>query len=360
MAPISAELAQRSGDVVRIALVCPYDLGRFGGVQDQTLRLADWLRGEGHHAWVVGPGEGPEGTVSVGGTVVLNANGSSTPIALTPAVAGRVRDAVTNADVVHIHEPLMPVVSLGATIAVRQPSVGTFHADIPWWVRPIYRVAFGLSGGGFARLNAITAVSPVASAALGPHVERTVVPNGLDTATFAHGPKEPGRVVFLGRDDPRKGLDTFTAAAAVVSSRIAEVDFVVAGTDERKAIGPVSFIGRPSEDEKRQLLASAEVFVAPHRGGESFGMVVAEAMAAGCAVVASALPAFAHVLGDAGVLVPPGDPLAVADAVTTLLENERLRRDYQERALTAVRRFDRTVVVAGYMGAYETALRRSR
>ncbi len=112
-----------------------------------------------------------------------------------------------------------------------------------------------------------------------------------------------------------------------------------------------------SDHQKRELLCSADVFVAPHRGGESFGIVVAEAMAAGCAVVASALPAFAHVLGDTGVLVAPGDVPAFANAVGALLRNHERRSALGSAALRRVLRFDRSVAVAGYLEVYERAIR---
>ena len=317
---------------MKVAIVCPYDLGRFGGVQDQVGQLAARLTDAGHDAWVVGPGDGGEGTVWVGDPMVVNANGSSTPIALAPSVVPRVRAAVAGADVVHIHEPMMPLVSLAATMSVDGPTVGTFHADAPRWVQFAYRRVFGAQGGRVGRLDVVTAVSPVAAAPFSNVVRHRIVPNGLDTSAFAGESKVEGRVVFLGRDDPRKALDAFETAAAVVAGGHPNAGFVVAGTDVAGRRGPIEYVGRPDEGEKRALLSSAEVFVAPHRGGESFGIVVAEAMAAGCAVVASALPGFAHVLGDAGILVPPGDPGAIAESVHLLLEDHDLRRSLQTAA----------------------------
>jgi phosphatidylinositol alpha-mannosyltransferase len=321
-----------------------------------VLKLAAWLGDAGHEAWVVGPGDGPESTISVGGTIVINANGSSTPIALSPRAARRVLSAVDGADVVHVHEPLMPFVSLAATLAVKASSVGTFHADAPRAVRWGYRRWFSAAGGRVGRLDEVTAVSPVAAAGL-TAIPHDIVPNGLDVAGFgAAGGKDPGTVMFLGRDDPRKGLDTFVAAAGEIAGRRQDVSFVVAGTDRKERVGPIEFVGRVSEATKRDLLASAEVFVAPHRGGESFGIVVAEAMAAGCAVVASALPAFAYVLGDAGLLVSPGDHHGVAEAVLRFLTDDELRRSHQAKAADRAERFDRARVVDGYLDVYRRAM----
>ena len=338
---------------MKVALVCPYDLGRFGGVQDQTMRLASWLRDAGHDAWVVGPGRGPEGTVSVGPVTVVPANGSATPIGLAPGAVRRVAAAVRAADVVHVHEPLMPLVSLAASMRGSIPMVGTFHADAPHAVRFGYRRLFGLTGGRVGRLGVVTAVSPVAAAPLTNVVRHRLVPNGLDIATYLDaGSPIPGRVLFIGRDDPRKGLDVFTAAADKIAAGHTGASFVAAGGPEKGRRGVVDLIGRIPEADKPALLASADVFVAPNRGGESFGIALAEAMAAGCAIVASALPAFAHVLGDAGVLVPPGDPEAVASAVLELLSDDELRRPLGEAARSRVRRFDRSVVLDAYLDAY--------
>ncbi|MFQ5553915.1 MAG: glycosyltransferase family 4 protein [Acidimicrobiia bacterium] len=343
---------------MQVAIVCPYDLGRYGGVQDQTMRLASWLRDAGHHAWVVGPGRGPDGTVSVGPATVVPANGAATPIALGPGAPRRVAAAVRDADLVHVHEPLMPLVSLSASLRGAVPTVGTFHADAPRAVRYGYRRLFGLTGGRVGKLDVVTAVSPVAAAPLVNVVRHRLVPNGLDVDAFPHASPVSGRVAFVGRDDPRKGLDVFVGAAETVAASHPGASFMVAGTGERGRRGVVEFVGRPTDEGKRELLASAEIFVAPHRGGESFGIVIAEAMAAGCAVVASALPSFAHVLGDAGVLVPPGDGASVAAAVCELLADDERRAAFQAAARRRVLRFDRSVVLNGYLGAYHDAFAR--
>lgn len=338
--------------------MCPYDLARFGGVQGQVLSLAGWLRDAGHEALVVGPGAHGEGSVSVGGVTVITANGSSTPISLDPRAVRRVLAAVATADVVHIHEPMMPLVSLVATVRVAAPSVGTFHADAGRLVRFGYRRGFGFGAGSVGKLDVITAVSPIAASPLKEVVQHRIIPNGLDVDVFTGFEKVLGRIAFVGRDDPRKARDVFIAAATRIAVDHPQASFVAAGSDEVATVGPVRFVGRPSDEEKIRMLGAADIFVAPHRGGESFGMVVVEAMAAGCAVVASALPAFAHVLGDAGLLVPPGDSEAVVRAVSWLLDEPERMRELQKAAQERVRMFDRSVVLDGYLGAYSDALQR--
>jgi len=351
----SAELAERPGVAgLRVAVVCPYDLGLPGGVQQLTIELVQRLEAAGHDAWLVGPGEHP-GAPSVGRTIRIRANASVAPVALGPGVVGRVARAIEGADVVHVHEPLMPLVSLTALLG-SSPLVATFHADAPRWAGAVYSAAGRLLRRRL-RNAVITAVSPTAAAPLptswGP-VE--IIPNGLDVAGYATGDaRVPGRVTFLGRDDPRKGLDVALAAWPTVHAAFPEAELVVMGSSRSPTAAGVRYVGRVSESEKRSLLSSAMIHLAPNTGGESFGIVVAEAMAAGAAVVASDLPAFQHVIGSTGLQVPTGDPDAFARALIRLLadpeEAKRLGAAGTERAHS----FDWSVVLDRYVAAYRRA-----
>lgn len=250
----------------------------------------------------------------------------------------------------------MPLASVAALTATR-PTVATFHADAPVWVGWLYATAGRLLDRALAR-SVMTAVSPVAAGS----VQRrwgdvTVVPNAIDVDAYRRGVERSGRrVVFLGRDDPRKGLDVLLSAWPAIRGGVPDAELVVMGTARHERIEGVSFVGRVDEDAKRSTLAASEIMVAPNTGGESFGIVVAEAMAAGAVVVASDIPAFRHVLAGTGRLVPPGSPEALVDAVTGLLhdpdEAGRLRR----AAAARVEAFDWDVVVEGYLAAYGRAL----
>lgn len=344
---------------MRIAIVCPYDLGRFGGVQDQAIKLTSWLGEAGHDAILVGPGmTGPPDACLLGPTIIVPSNGSTSPISMRPGVWRRVRQAVADCDVVHIHEPLMPTVSLQSMRKLDKPLVGTFHADVSRFMRGVLRVLRSGVRRWTSRLAAITAVSPVAAQVLEGIADYRIVPNGLDVALYRMGEEHraPTRVMFLGRDDPRKGLDVLLAAWPSIRNAVPTADLVVAGTD-RPPIDGVSFLGRVSEEEKRSLLRGSAVFVAPNLGGESFGIVLTEAMAAGCAIVASDLPAFVDVLGDSGSIVPAGDGEAIARSIIELLEDGARRSALQRAAAVRVERFDKAAVTAGYVEAYESALR---
>ena len=235
MAPLSAELAVGPGtiDLVKIAVVCPYDIGKPGGVQDQAVHLVEWLQEAGHHAWLVAPGEGgPPGTISVGAAANVPINQSVAPVAIDIDVPKAVVSAVTDADVVHIHEPFVPLVGAAALLGVTPPKVVTFHADPSSIVRGLYRVGSVLLRRWAKRAAVVTAVSPVAAAAVAPFAEARIIPNGIDTAAFSGGgQRTPGLVAFLGRDDPRKGLDVLLAAWPTVKSAVPGAELHVMGAN---------------------------------------------------------------------------------------------------------------------------------
>lgn len=346
---------------MRVALVCPYDLGKPGGVQDQVFRLQRWIAAAGHDAVIVGPGEA-EGTdvIGVGGTVTVPANQAATPVALDPRVASRVRVAVEGAEVVHIHEPFMPMVSLAATRIGTSPTVGTFHADAPRWVRRALRMGSPIARAATSRLDVVTAVSEVARSAVTQLEPVRVIPNGIDVADYGGDAKDPDLIVFVGRDDPRKGLDVLLGAWPAVTAAHPQARLQVVGAQRKDPPPGVEYLGRVSEERKRQVLANASIAVMPNTGGESFGIVVAEAMASGCAVVASALPAFIAVLGSAGDLFAPEDVDGLAERVIGLLDEPSRLAALGVAAKTEVRRFDGATVAAAYLEAYEEAIRLHR
>ncbi len=342
---------------MKIAVVSPYSLDAPGGVQDQVVSLVRWLGDAGHDAFAVGPGRsGPEGAVLVGGAISIPTNRSRAPIALSPFAVRRVRRAVRSADLVHVHEPFMPMVGLAAAIRPRVPTVGTFHADVGGlasrayrWGRPLLRRVVGSLGG-------VTAVSSVAAAAVAGVANPVIVPNGIDLDRFRTGPAEPHRVVFLGRDEPRKGLDVLLRAWPHVRSLVPDAELHVLGALRETWLEGVVFHGRVGEEQKVDLLAQASVYCGPHLGGESFGIVIAEAMAAGCVPVVSDLPAFRAVAGDVGQKVRPGDAEALGEALVTVLLDHDGRETQVAAGLEQAGRFSSSAVLEGYLAVYEAAL----
>jgi len=207
------------------------------------------------------------------------------------------------------------------------------------------------------RRAVVTAVSPVARSAVPDRWgEVEIVTNGIDVDSYrVEADRREDLVVFLGRDDPRKGLDVLLRAWPLVQGRHRGAELVVAGATRGSNTDGVRFVGRVSEAEKRRLLGTATVFVAPNTRGESFGIVVAEAMAAGAPVVASDIPAFRWVAGECGVLVPVEDAASVAESVSALLADPERRSGLSAAALRRVGRFDWGTVVALYEAAYRRA-----
>ena len=342
---------------MRIGLVSPYDLGRPGGVQDQVIHLAGWLQDAGHDTVVVGPGtEGPDGAVLLGRTTTIKANRAQTPIRLSPRLGRMLAAAVGEVDVLHVHEPLMPAVSTAAMRLKGPAKVATFHADPPPWVRRLYR--YGRSGVRAALRGAsvVTVTSPVSGSSIEGIVEYRIVPNGIDVADYSTGPKDPQRVAFLGRDDERKGLSVLLAAWPIVRGAVPGAKLSVMGATRPDATDGVEYFGWVDDPVKRSILGSAAVFCAPNLGGESFGIIVAEAMASGSAVVASSIPAFEHVAGSSARYCAPGDVDGLARELIALLNDQRDAAALGSAAVERVAQFDGSIVAAQFVEAYEAAI----
>lgn len=363
---------------MRVALVCPYDWAAHGGVRAHVAALAETLASE-HEVRVVAPataerpdaadaadaatadgraldghaggGSAPE-LVSAGRPHSVRINDSVARVALGPAAARRTVRLLDawQPDVVHVHEPLAPAVSLAASTRGPRPVVGTFHA---WSTSELpYRAVAPAARRVARRLDVRLAVSPAAAryAAGALRVDEgefEVVPNGVDAERLARAlPREdladPERplVVFVGRLEQRKGVVVLVRAFNLLQRTHPATRLLVVGDgpERRRAEALVSdeateqvhFAGAVDEQEKARLLASADVFAAPALGGESFGIVLLEAMAAGLPVVASDLPGFRAVCRDdrEGVITPPGQPTQLAAALASLLDDPRRRKRF--------------------------------
>jgi len=357
-APTELALGQacRRTNVVRVGLVSPYDLGRPGGVQQQVLELCRLLDQREIEVTLVGPGAGPHGGVDVGRVWPVRANGSVVPIAVGFGISRRLRTALSGVDVVHVNEPLMPAVGLAA-LWLNHPLVATFHARPPDWV---------LRGRRFIpkswfRKAVLTAVSTEAAHLASALGDVEIVPPGIHCAAYQmNAPRMAERIVFLGRNEPRKGLPVLLKAWPQVRARHPEAELIVIGsTGEDDNPQGVRYAGRVSEEEKRRFLASAAVMAAPNLGGESFGIVVLEAMASGCAIVASDIPAFRNLTAGTAVLFPAGNDKALAVAVSDLLDDraETERRSSAGRARAVD--FDWSRVLPAYQKCYEVAASRA-
>lgn len=334
---------------MRLCIVTPYDLSHEGGVNRHAQELARALRGAGHHARVLGPASGavPEGCDGVPGVVPVPANGSVARIGLLQS-ARATRDylAAGRFDLVHVHEPIVPGPGRHALRLARVPVVATFHANAEREL-PLQRALRAVAAAGLGRIDAAIAVSRAAKAfSRAIYRGRTaVIPNGVDLSRFAAAAtrgraRAPGvpRVLFVGRfGEPRKGLSVLFDAVALLRAqgRLVEVDVVGGGAPDRfrrraERLG-VRFRGRLSDAALARAYAAADVFCAPSLGGESFGMVLVEAMAAGCPVVASDLPGYAEAARGAALLTPAGDPGALAVAIWRAVADPELGERLAQR-----------------------------
>lgn len=303
-----------------LALVVPYSLDQPGGVATHALGLARWLRREGHDATVIAPGTGNADigvpVIRLGGSVALPFNGSVAHLALGPRQARRVADAVRGFDVVHVHEPLTPGIGYAAARHAKSLVVTHHAAFAP---SPLVAAALRRRAASLPRhvtLAVSDAAATLVSTITGAAPE--VVPNAIAMPP-APAARPSGRpvVAFLGRlGEPRKGYDTFVD----IAGRVADADFVAIGPGGRGAHG-VQELGALSDAAVADWLSATSVLVAPNRFGESFGMVLIEALSHGAAVVASDLPAFRAVADrdDVAAFFPIGDAVTAATLVAQRL-----------------------------------------
>ena len=356
---------------LRVALVCPYSWSVPGGVQAQVRGLSRALRARGNEVEILAPADGPvaeDGFLALGRTIPFRDNGTITRVALSPAALVRTVRAVRTRgyDLVHLHEPMLPHVCLGALQSARVPVVGTFHmlnVSERW-----YRLFGPVVRQAARRLRARIAVSEAAREFVSRFLpgDYWLIPNGIDASECTRAATgEGGRLLFVGRPEPRKGLPVLLEAFGRLPGD-AELDLVgVARSDvTRLANGlpaaarkRVHAHGRVPEATRRELLSRADVVCAPSLSGESFGLVVLEGMAAGVPVVASAIRGYRDVLpAEAGMLVPPGDAVALAGALRRLLADGELRRRLGHAGRRAASRYDWSVVAEEILAVYDEAL----
>lgn len=362
---------------MRIGMVCPYSFDVPGGVQSHVLQLAEVMRERGHFVSVLAPFSPdvtlPDFVVSGGKAVPIPYNGSVARLRFGPATHRKVKRwlAEGDFDVLHLHEPNAPSLSMLALQAAEGPIVATFHTST---TKSLTLSVFqGILRPFHEKIVGRIAVSDLARRwqmeALGS--DAVEIPNGVDVDSYTAAPLMDGyprpdkSVLFLGRyGEPRKGMAVLLAALPALVDRFPGIEILIVGRGDedelREQAGDLAshlcFLGQVDDAGKASALRSADVYCAPHTGGESFGIVLVEAMAAHTPVVASDLDAFRRVLldGSAGKLVPVDDPAAMAAALIEMLTDEAMRHRYVEAAAEAVQRYDWSVVAGQIMRVYET------
>jgi phosphatidylinositol alpha-mannosyltransferase len=365
---------------VRIGIVSPYSFDVPGGVQNHIMDLAEALIGLGHSVSVLAPADEdadlPPYVVPAGRALPLPYNGSVARISFGPVSTARVRRWLHRGrfDVLHVHEPTTLSLSVVAVLSARGPVVATFHTAM---IRSrALAAAQGLFQLVLEKITARIAVSELARKVQVEHLGGGAVeiPNGVTVAKFAHAvplegwPGEGGALGFLGRfTEPRKGFGRLRDAFVRLAPERPGLRLLVAGPGDRAdlydqfpaALHPrITFLGLVSEADKARMLRSVDIYVAPNTGGESFGMILTEAMAAGAAIAASDLDAFRRVLdgGRAGALFATGDAVALADLLGELLDNPERRAALAAAARTAVAAFDWPSVALRVLEVYVTAI----
>ena len=330
---------------MRIGIVCPYSFDAPGGVQFHIRDMAEELARRGHYVRVLAPStqqDPPEWLDSVGGSFAVPFNGSVARLAFGPRVARKTAKWLEEGDfdVLHIHEPGTPSVGMLALFKADVPVVATFHSAME--KSKLRTVTAGILAPTLEKISARIAVSDEAKRTLLEHHggNALVIPNGVFTKAYREaepikewqGSPDAPVIVFLGRlDESRKGLPTFAKAIPKVLAAHPGARFLVAGRGEATALkqvlqghpDSVEVLGEVTEQQKESLLKGATVYVAPQLGGESFGIVLVEAMAAGTMVVASDIPAFEAVLdgGAAGDLFKVGDSDDLARVLNRAIED---------------------------------------
>jgi len=361
---------------MRVALACPYAWGDPGGVQVHVRELAERLLERGHDVAVLAPTREPpaqQWVIPVGSPVDIRYNDSNAPIDPRPWSRRVVRHALASfgPDVVHAHQPTSPSTGLWATLEARAPVVGTFHSGATR--ARLYDLAAPLLRRATARLAVRIAVSDRAAAFERQRIggEFRVIPNGVDVARFADAkPADlgPGRkLLFVGRLDERKGFPVAIDAFALLAADRPDLHLVVVGDGpERDAVdrlptllrARVTMLGAVPNEELPPIHAACDLYLGPSTGGESFGIVLIEAMAAGLPVVASDTPGYDEVVTDEsqGLLVPPRDDAALAAAAGRVLDDADLAAQLRAAGPERARAFDWSMTVERIEDAYRDAL----
>jgi phosphatidyl-myo-inositol alpha-mannosyltransferase len=360
----------------RVALVSPYALSVYGGVQEQVLAMSRVLSARGSEVLIVAPDasdathyDTPAEVVRLGRLMSVPANGSRAPLTLSPLASYRARRALETflPDVVHYHEPFAPVLPWASLRAHAYPSVGTFHragsGPALKFGAPIIRT---LSKG----LDVTAAVSEAAASTIAAvtGTECDVLFNGFETERFVTSARERSVEVvllFVGRLDQRKGVSTLIEATREHNARGARPwRLVIAGDGPDRARlealaahdGRVVFLGRVTDSQKRSWLRRVHVLVAPSTHGESFGLVLLEGMASETLVVASDIHGYREAAGGYANLFHPGDARALEHAIDEALAEGSEDRIHSAR--TYAEDWSMTKLVEEYESRYSLALER--
>ncbi|MFM8621112.1 MAG: glycosyltransferase family 4 protein [Candidatus Nanopelagicaceae bacterium] len=363
--------------LLNIGIVCPYGWDAPGGVQAHIADLRSYLVKQGHQVSVLAPTADeenlPDWVVSAGKPLSIPYNGAVARVLFGPIAFARVKQWIADNefDLLHLHEPAIPSISLLACWAAEGPMVGTFHASAKkqkasFAIVPILEPVI-------EKLSARIAVSEAARETLVAHLDTDaiVIPNGIYAERMRGRVRDEwsGQTLgFMGRfNEPRKGLKVLIDALPIISRFLPEVKVLVAGPGDPEEFlsqidsqlrSRIQFLGKLTETEKADFMSSVGAYIAPNTGGESFGIILAEALAGGAAVVAADIPAFAALLenGKYGRLFSSEDSTDLAKMVIDLLREPIARNEMAQAGQIYAQKFDWDVVAKDIFEIYEMAI----
>ena len=348
---------------MKVGLVCPYDWSYPGGVRSHIRGLAESLRTKDIEAHIIAPASGTveEDVFTAGRTFGLPANGSIARLCFSKSAAARVAEHVSQQgiELLHLHEPLIPSLSLACLMRIDVPAVGTFHASAPRSFG--YRVARPFLRKNLSRLKGKIAVSAASEALVSRYFpdDYVKIPNGVDRARFADASVDTTVmhpfVLFVGRPEPRKGLQVAVAAVEKLR-KTTPVDLVVVGPEASDVPEWVIALGPVGAYRLAAIYKAADVFCAPSLRGESFGIVLAEAMSAGTPVVCSDLPGYMEASAGACLHVEAGSVDGLTQGLRMVLEDERAADDLRQRGDARAKELDWGIVSSRIIDVYRSAL----
>ncbi len=368
---------------MKILQVSPFDFNVRGGVNEHVSHLDAAFQALGMDTRILAPASGDSGEVDDGHVYRLGtsfpfpSNGSTARVTVSPFVISKVRSFLEREpfDVIHVHEPLAPVLPMAALTFSKALNVATFHAarDFNFW----YHYIKAFMDFFVDRLDVRIAVSQVARGSIDSHFpgEYQIVPNGIDLDRFRPDVTPVTEyldgmrnILFVGRyDEPRKGFTHLLRAMPQIQSQFPDARLIVVGRgDIRRAMRQVDQMGIPNvvfagaakASDLPRYYATCDVYCAPSTGRESFGIVLLEALASGAPVVASNIPGYAGVIdhGETGILANPADPQDLALRIVRVLADDGLRRSLRDNGLRAVQRYGWNVVARQVLEVYERGL----
>lgn len=374
---------------MKIGLVCPYNIFGGGGVQECVLALRAGIIARGHEAYVITPqpsdykGQSTEGIIMIGGARPFRAARTSAQISAS-VDTDKLDEMLLREkfDLLHFHEPWVPMLSRQILLRSEAINIGTFHAAMGErrTSRTVERVITPYTKSILKYLDVMTAVSPTATNYVSTLTKRKqiIISNGIDLEKYHSENAQPSKtqykktILYVGRLEKRKGVKYLLNAFAVLCHYSSDFDLLIAGDGPDRSkledfvaenkIPNVQFLGYINESTKIDLLQKADIFCSPALYGESFGIVLLEAMATGCVAVAGNNSGYEGVLRDRGQLsiVNPKDATEFARRLRLLATDEGLRESWREWAKTEVEKYDYSRVIDQYMALYEAAYNKKR